>query len=79
MLRNFPTSFSHQSATDSNTHSKAYVTCHFNTIDTTTAQLQAFGTIISQPTMYQLAPQELFNDLLEQFEDYLLYAYILVV
>jgi len=38
MLWNFPPSFSHQSATESNTHSKAYVTCHFNTTDTT-AQL----------------------------------------
>jgi hypothetical protein len=41
--------------------------------------MQAFETVISQPTMYRLAPQELFNDLLEQFEDYLLCVYILVV
>jgi hypothetical protein len=43
MLWNFPPSFSHQSARDSNTHSKAYVTCYFNTTGNTTAQLQAFG------------------------------------
>jgi len=37
-LWNFPPSFSHQSATDSNTHSTAYVTCYFKTTGNTTAQ-----------------------------------------